>query len=115
MLYSEFVSGTGCRENAYNYDVYMKLDALYMNSDISKEDVYAFAKKIVDNSETEDEKQIRTNLEAELKAIENDISYFTERKNFYKEVMQDNETAKFLSRKIKELQAYKERILFVLR
>ena len=63
MMYSEFVKGTGCKENNYNYNIFIKLEDLYMSSDITKEDVYEFGKKLVDNSETEEEKALRKEIE----------------------------------------------------
>ena len=38
MMYSEFVKGTGCKENNHNYNIFIKLEDLYMNSDITKEE-----------------------------------------------------------------------------
>lgn len=49
MLFSEFVENVGCKENAHNFKVYQNLEVMYMNSDISKEAVYEYGKKLVDN------------------------------------------------------------------
>ena len=64
MMYSEFVSGTGCNDNAHNYKVFKNLEVMYMNSDMSKQEVYEYGKKLVDNSKSEE----ILKLEAELKA-----------------------------------------------
>ena len=50
MLYSEFVAGTGCKDNEHNYKVYKDLEVMYMNSDMSKAEIYAYGAKLVDNS-----------------------------------------------------------------
>lgn len=63
MLYSEFVEGTGCKENDHNFKVYQNLEQMYMNTDMTKEEVYEYGKKLVDNSKSE--KQIK--LENEIK------------------------------------------------
>ena len=53
MLYDEFLAGTGCRDTAKNYKVFRDLEILYMNSEeITKEDIYEYGKKLVDNSLT---------------------------------------------------------------
>ena len=49
MLFSEFVENVGCKENAHNFKVYQDLEIMYMNSDISKEAVYEYGKKLVNN------------------------------------------------------------------
>ena len=72
MMYNEFVNGTGCKENEYNYKVYENLEILYMNSDMSKEEIYEYGKKLVDNSKSEVE------IEAENK-IKEEIAYYKDR------------------------------------
>lgn len=53
MLYDEFLAGTGCRDTAKNYKVFRDLEILYMNSEeITKEEIYEYGKKLVDNSLT---------------------------------------------------------------
>lgn len=73
MLYSEFVSGTGCKDNAHNYKVYKDLEIMYMNSDMTKSEIYAYGKKLVDNSkspaELETERQIRETIDGWKKEI----------------------------------------------
>ena len=67
MMYSEFVEGTGCRDNEYNHKVYRDLEIMYMNSDMSKEEIYEYGKKLVDNSKSEEqimfEKRINEQIE----------------------------------------------------
>lgn len=64
MLYNEFIEGTGCKDTEKNYKVYKDLEVMYMNSEMSKAEIYEYGKKLVDNSKTEEE--IR--FEAEIKA-----------------------------------------------
>ena len=50
MLYAEFLEGTGCNDNAYNYGVYKDLEIIYMNNeDKTKNDIYEMGKKLVNN------------------------------------------------------------------
>ena len=55
MMYCEFVAGTGCKDTPHNYKVFEDLEVMYMNSDLSKEQIYEYGKKLVDNSKTEKE------------------------------------------------------------
>ena len=66
MLYSEFIQGTGCKDNEKNYKVYKDLEIMYMNSNMSKQDIYEYGKKLVDNSKTEQEMQIEAEIKAEI-------------------------------------------------
>lgn len=50
MLYSEFIEGTGCKSSAHNFKVFQDLEAMYMNSQLSKEQIYEYGKKLVDNN-----------------------------------------------------------------
>ena len=45
MLFSEFVEGTGCKDNEKNYEVYKNLEIMYMNSNMSKAEIYEYGKK----------------------------------------------------------------------
>ena len=57
MLWSEFQEGTQCKTTEYNYKVYEDLDTLYMCSDLTKEDIYTYGRKLIDNSLTPEEIQ----------------------------------------------------------
>ena len=102
MMYSEFVKGTGCKENNHNYNIFIKLEDLYMNSDITKEEVYEFGKKLVDNSETEEEKALREEIEREIKEHEEVLAYWEERSKFYLDIMEDKKESKRFSTYAKE-------------
>lgn len=49
MLYSEFIAGTGCKNTSHNFRVYKDLEIMYDNSGITKEQIYEYGKKLVDN------------------------------------------------------------------
>lgn len=49
MLYSEFIEGTGCKANMHNFKVYQDLEVMYNNTTLTKEQVYEYGKKLVDN------------------------------------------------------------------
>ena len=75
MLYSEFVAGTGCKENDHNYKVYKDLEVMYMNSDLSKQDIYEYGKKLVDNSKSEEQIALEAQVNAEIAQYKSDIEY----------------------------------------
>lgn len=66
MMYSEFIEGTGCKENAHNYKVFKDLEIMYMNSDLTKEDIYEYGKKLVDNSKSPEELKVEGELKIKL-------------------------------------------------
>lgn len=84
MLYSEFVQGTGCRENEHNYQIYKRLEIIYMNDDTcTKEDIYNYGKKLVDNTPSaEEQEQIQewkneiATLEAQIKEAKTDAARY---------------------------------------
>ena len=85
MLYSEFAENVGCRDNEHNHKVYADLEILYMNSDISKAEIYEYGKKLVDNSKTEKEIEFERNsldtisdLKAQLKVFRDYEKVYTE-------------------------------------
>lgn len=49
MLFSEFIAGTGCKATRHNFKVYEDLEVMYDNSRITKEQIYEYGKKLVDN------------------------------------------------------------------
>lgn len=49
MLFSEFVENVGCKESAHNFKVYKDLEVMYNNSDLTKDQIYEYGKKLVNN------------------------------------------------------------------
>ena len=111
MLYSEFIEGTGCKDNEKNYKVYKDLEVMYMNSDMSKAEIYEYGKKLVDNSKSEAELKIEAEIKAEIagykEQIENNkksLEYHIFWAKTYKEE-KDNKEAKYHRHLVK---VYKE-------
>lgn len=82
MLFSEFKEGTGCRDNEYNHKVYRDLEVMYMNSELSKAEIYEYGKKLVDNSKSEKELEFERQIKEEIEiyktkivAEKNDVEY----------------------------------------
>lgn len=73
MLYSEFVAGTGCKQNDHNFQVYKELEIIYMNSNCSKAHIYEMGKKLVDNSKTEEELRFEAEIQAEIEQAKTEI------------------------------------------
>lgn len=78
MLYSEFIEGTGCKDNEYNYKVYKDLEIMYMNSDMSKAEIYEYGKKLVDNSKSEAELKVEAEVKAEIEEHKKEIAQYKE-------------------------------------
>lgn len=76
MMYSEFVAGTGCKENGHNYEVFKNLEIMYMNSDLSKEQIYEYGKKLVDNSKSEAELKVEAEVKAEIEEHKAEIAQY---------------------------------------
>lgn len=92
MLYSEFIEGTGCKDNEKNYKVYKDLEIMYMNSNMSKSEIYEYGKKLVDNSKTEKELQLEQEIKEQIdeckefiKANKYWVDYHTQMARIYKE------------------------------
>lgn len=66
MLWNEFIEGTGCKDNEKNYKVYKDLEIMYMNSDMTKAEIYEYGKKLVDNSKSEEEIRVENEIKEEI-------------------------------------------------
>lgn len=117
MLYSEFIEGTGCKDNETNYRVYKDLEVMYMNSDMSKAEIYEYGKKLVDNSKSAAEIEAEEKLNEEIKerkeAIkerkESNVRYDREI-NSYRDWMareQDEDTIEYCKSNIKWMREMK--------
>lgn len=77
MLYSEFMSGTKCRDTEHNYSVFKSLEQIYMNDDkLSKETIYKAGKLLVDNSLTEEQERENAKIMAEIEELTEEIETF---------------------------------------
>lgn len=73
MMYSEFIAGTGCKENEHNYKVFRNLEVMYMNSDMSKAEIYEYGKKLVDNSKSEQELKLEAEIKERIESLKAEI------------------------------------------
>lgn len=86
MLYNEFVSGTGCRDTANNYEVYKRVESLYMFDEaMTKEEAYAIGRLWVDNSLTPTEVEFNARMDAEIEYAQAHIAELKEDAANYKE------------------------------
>lgn len=85
MLYSEFITGTGCKDNEHNYQVYRNLEIMYMNSEMTKAQIYEYGKKLVDNSKSEKQIQIENEIRSEIESLKSDIEYYRREYDRYSE------------------------------
>lgn len=73
MLWHEFIAGTGCRDTEHNHGIYKDLEIMYMNSDMSKEKIYEYGRKLVDNSLTESEQEHNAGIMSQIEDMKNEI------------------------------------------
>lgn len=92
MLYSEFVTGTGCKDNEHNYKVYKDLEIMYMNSDMSKAEVYEYGKKLVDNSKSKEQIEFEEQIKAEIEDYKRQLAWYKEDVKRYREYIKISET-----------------------
>lgn len=109
MMYGEFIEATGCKQTDYNFQVFCDLEKMYMADDsISKEKIYEYGKKLVDNSLTPEQIQHNKDTEEriaeykdEIKSLKSEI----EAKQFYIGFENDEFRKKHLKLDIQELKA----------
>lgn len=71
MLYNEFLKGTGCRDTSHNYDVYKRVESLYMFDEaMTKEEAYAIGGLWIDNSLTPAEIEFNARMDEEIACSE---------------------------------------------
>lgn len=111
MLWNEFVEGTGCKDNAYNYNVYKELEIIYTNTDCTKAHIYEMGKKLVDNSKSEEELKLEAEIKEEIENHKKEIEIYKKEIEWKKEIIEfdpeDTEWVKDCKRMIKY---YKEQI-----
>lgn len=84
MMYNEFVVGTGCKENEHNYQVFKNLEAMYMNTHMTKEEVYEYGRKLVDNSKSKEQFELEEKIREHIELDKNEYKYYKERSEQYK-------------------------------
>lgn len=87
MLYDEFLAGTGCRDNADNYKVYKDLEILYMNSELTKQEIYEYGKKLVNNALTESQIAWNEDIDRQIAKIQEQVDYYLGEAEYYKQVI----------------------------
>ena len=85
MLYDEFLAGTGCRDNADNFKVYKDLEILYMNSDLTKEQIYEYGKKLVNNGLTTAQKEWNADIDWQIAQLQTKVEYYKGEADYYKQ------------------------------
>lgn len=85
MLYDEFIEGTGCKQNEHNYKVYKDLEILYMNSDLTKAEIYEYGKKLVDNSKSPEQIEFENSIKAQIADLKKEIKEYQEHVKQYTE------------------------------
>lgn len=92
MLFSEFQQGTGCKDNEYNHKIYSRLELMYMADDsITKEEIYEYGKKLVDNSKTEAELMLEAQVKEEIDSYKRQIEQLKEEVNRFTDYMKTEE------------------------
>ena len=88
MLFTEFMVGTGCKDNEYNHKVYRDLEVMYMNSDLTKEQIYEYGRKLVKNSKSPEQIDLEMRVQADIEVWKHQIVSLKEEiemiENFYK-------------------------------
>lgn len=111
MLYSEFVQGTGCKENDHNYKVYKNLEVMYMNSDMSKAEIYEYGKKLVDNSKSEEELKLEAEIKEEIECHKKEIEIYKKEIEWKKETIEfDPDDTEWVNDCKRMIKYYKEQI-----
>ena len=87
MLYDEFLMGTGCRDNADNYKVYKDLEILYMNSELTKQEIYEYGKKLVNNALTVTQIAWNEDIDRQIAKIQEQVDYYLGEAEYYKQVI----------------------------
>lgn len=77
MMYSEFAKAVGCKDNEHNHKVFNDLQVMYMNSDLTKEKIYEYGRKLVDNSKSPEQIRLEEKVKAEINICKRDLAYWT--------------------------------------
>lgn len=85
MMYSEFVNGTGCKDTENNYRVFLNLEQMYMHTEMSKEEIYEYGKKLVDNSKTAEEIEFENEIKRQIANCKEAVKTYIETAEMYTE------------------------------
>ena len=85
MMYSEFVKATGCKETQNNYQVFLNLETMYMHTEMTKEEIYEYGKKLVNNSKTAEEIALENEVKAQIDECKKTAKNYTENAKMYDE------------------------------
>lgn len=85
MMYDEFIEGTGCKDNEHNYKVFKNLEVMYMFTDMTKEEIYEYGKKLVDNSKSAEQLELNRKLKVEIEDLKRELEKQKEVVNTYAE------------------------------
>ena len=117
MLFDEFMAGTGCKDNEHNYKVYKDLEIMYMNSDLTKEQIYEYGKKLVDNSLTEKQLAWNAEIDAQIARLQEQVDYYKGEVDYYEKAVElwkgyveEKEYRKSLRRVRNELKFWRHQI-----
>jgi predicted butyrate kinase (DUF1464 family) len=97
MMYSEFVEGTGCKENQHNYEVFKNLEVMYMNTEMSKAEIYEYGKKLVDNSKSPEEIAAENEIKNDIESLKHDLEWLRMQKVRYEEYVATTSEAYYKS------------------
>jgi hypothetical protein len=87
MLYSEFIENVGCKDNAENHEVYSNLNILYTNSGLTKEKIYEYGRKLVNNGMSEEDMLYKKELEERVKVLILELSDENNSLAYYKSML----------------------------
>ena len=116
MMYSEFVKGTGCKENEYNYNLFKKLELIYSNDDsVTKDEIYEMGKKLVDNSLSEEQLKWNADIKEQIIEKQEEIDRYTDSLERSKsmlewEKMSEDKDDWYIASLKREIKYYREQI-----
>lgn len=113
MLYSEFIEGTGCRDNDYNYQIYKNLEIMYMNSNLPKSTIYEYGAKLVNNAKSKKELVLEAELKEEIAMEKKNIEGYKKEVE-YRQVIDDKRMEKYYKERIKESRCRIKELQFIL-
>lgn len=90
MLYSEFIEGTGCKDTEQNYNIYKGLELIYMNSELSKSDIYRMGKKLVNNDLTPEQKAFNESIQSRINELNIQLESDVKMLDYYKNIVDAN-------------------------